>query len=63
VDSPAVDRLGNLTHAAKILPGELIGVKYQTSNMNINTYYSVTKVSHSIDVDTWFTTLELWKEV
>ena len=63
VDTPAVNRLGNLTHAAQILPGELIGVEYQTSNMNINTYYSVVKVSHSINSDTWFTTLELWKEV
>jgi len=31
--------------------------------MDIDTYYSVTKVSHSIDVNNWFTTLELWKEV
>ena len=63
VQTPAVDRSGNLTHAAAIYPGEVVGVKYETTDMDIDTYYSVTKVSHSIDVNNWFTTLELWKEV
>lgn len=62
VETPAVDRLGNLTHAAIIEPGETIRVNYQTPQLNINQAYTVTKVSHSIDVNNWFTTLELWKE-
>jgi hypothetical protein len=62
VQTPAVNRLGNLTHAAVMAPGETIRVVYQTSKLNINQAYTVTKVSHNINVDTWFTTLELWKE-
>jgi hypothetical protein len=62
VTTPAKDRLGTLTQAAFFTPGTLIGVKYAKSPLNIDDYYTITKVSHSIDVDTWFTTLELWKE-
>jgi hypothetical protein len=62
VTTPAIDRLGTLTEAAAILPGELVGVQYQTTNINIEDYFTATKVSHSLDVDNWFTTLELWKE-
>jgi hypothetical protein len=62
VTTPAIDRLGTLTEAAVLEPGELVGVKYQTPNINIEDYYTTTKVSHSIDVNNWFTTLELWKE-
>jgi hypothetical protein len=62
VETPAVNRLGTLTEAAFFLPGEPLGVKYQTDRLNINDRYTITKVSHSIDVDGWFTTLELWKE-
>lgn len=62
VSTPAVNRLGTLTEAAFFAPGELIGVKYDKAPLLIDDYYTITKVSHSIDVDTWFTTLELWKE-
>lgn len=62
VTTPAKNRLGTLTEAAFFTPGTLIGVKYEKSPLNIDDYYTITKVSHSIDVDTWFTTLELWKE-
>jgi hypothetical protein len=62
VETPAIDRLGNLTHAAVFLPGETIAVKYQTPQLNINQGYTITKVSHNINVNQWFTTLELWKE-
>jgi hypothetical protein len=62
VETPAIDRLGNLTQAAIFTPGTLIGVNYTTSNINIDEYYTITKVSHSVDVNNWFTTLELWKE-
>lgn len=62
VQTPTKDRLGNLTQAAFFTPGTLIGVKYSKAPLNIDDYYTITKVSHSIDVDSWFTTLELWKE-
>jgi len=62
VTTPAIDRNNNLTHAAEIMPGEVLGVKYVTSEMNIDSYYSVAKVIHTIDVNNWFTRLELWKE-
>ena len=62
VETPAIDRLGNLTHAAVFLPGETVAVDYQTPKININQGYTITKVSHNINVNQWFTTLELWKE-
>lgn len=62
VSTPAVDRLGTLTNAAFFNPGDLIGVKYTRDPLMIDDYYTITKVSHSIDVDNWTTTLELWKE-
>jgi hypothetical protein len=62
VTTPAIDRLGTLTEAAILEPGELVGVKYETDNIDIEDYYTTTKVSHNIDVNNWFTTLELWKE-
>lgn len=62
VETPAINRLGNLTHAAVFLPGETVSVNYQTPQLNINQGYTITKVSHNINVDQWFTTLELWKE-
>jgi hypothetical protein len=62
VETPAIDRLGNLTHAAVFLPGETVAVNYQTPQLNIDQGYTITKVSHNINVNQWFTTLELWKE-
>jgi hypothetical protein len=62
VVTPAIDRLGDLTAAAVFTPGTLIGVSYTTNQLNIVDFYTVIRVSHSIDVDNWFTTLELWKE-
>jgi hypothetical protein len=62
VVTPAKDRLGNLTQAAVFTPGTLIGVSYTTNQLNIVGYYTIIRVSHEIDVDNWFTTLELWKE-
>lgn len=62
VETPAINRLGNLTHAAVFLPGETVLVNYQTPQLNINQGYTITKVSHNINVNQWFTTLELWKE-
>jgi len=62
VETPAINRLGTLTEAAFFNPGELVGVKYLTGVLDIDDHYTVTKVSHSIDVNNWFTTLDLWKE-
>jgi hypothetical protein len=62
VSTPAIDRLGTLTNAAFFTPGNLVGVKYTRSPLLIDDYYTIVKVSHSIDVNNWTTTLELWKE-
>jgi hypothetical protein len=62
VVTPAKDRLGDLTEAAVLTPGTLVGVSYTTNQLNIVDFYTVIRVSHEIDVDNWFTTLELWKE-
>ena len=62
VVTPAIDRLGDLTPAAVFTPGTIIGVSYTTNQLNIVGYYTIIRVSHDIDVDNWFTTLELWKE-
>jgi hypothetical protein len=61
VTTPTINRLGTLTDAATITPGTPIGVKYQTSNINIDQKYQVTRVKHSIDPNNWSTTLELWR--
>lgn len=63
VTTPTIDRLGNLTAAAFFTPGTVIGIKYSQDVLNIDTFYTITKVSHSVDVNNWYTTLELWKEV
>ncbi len=62
IETRTIDRSGTLTEAATFTPGTLIGVKYQTNNININDYYTAVRVVHSINVDQWFTTMELWKE-
>jgi hypothetical protein len=62
VETPAIDRLGNLTEAAFFTPGRLVGVKYDNGVIAVDDYFTVTKVSHYIDPDNWFTTLDLWKE-
>jgi hypothetical protein len=62
VVTPSLDRLGNLTNAAVFTPGTTIGVSYTKDQLDIVGFYTIIKVSHRIDVDNWFTTLELWKE-
>jgi hypothetical protein len=61
VETPTVDRLGNLTEAVTFTPGTTIGVKYSRDPLAIDSIYAVTRVTHNIDVNNWFTTLELWK--
>jgi hypothetical protein len=62
VVTPSLDRLGNLTNAAVFTPGTTVGVSYTKDQLDIVGFYTIIKVSHRIDVDNWFTTLELWKE-
>jgi hypothetical protein len=62
VVTPSIDRLGTLTNAAVFTPGMTVGVSYTNSQLDIVGFYTIIKVSHRIDVDNWFTTLELWKE-
>lgn len=62
VTTPSIDAAGNLTAAAGFKPGTLIRVQYETDNIVINDLYTIIKVSHSIDVNVWNTTVELWKE-
>jgi hypothetical protein len=62
VQTPTIDRLGTLTDAAVFTPGMTVGVSYTNSQLDIVGYYTIIKVSHRIDVDNWFTTLDLWKE-
>jgi len=63
ITTPAIDRKGNITESAFFIPGMLVGVSYNTDNVSIEGYYSIVKVNHSIDVNTWLTTLELWRAV
>lgn len=62
VVTPAINRDRDLTEAIEFMPGDFVGVYYVTDEMNIDTTYTVTRVRHSIDVNNWFTTLEVWKE-
>jgi hypothetical protein len=62
VVTPTKDRLGTLTDAAVFTPGMTVGVSYTNTQLDIVGFYTIIKVSHRIDVDNWFTTLELWKE-
>lgn len=62
VETLTKDRQGNLTEAAFMLPGQKVGVQFSEGVLTIDDYYTVTKVSHSVDVNTWLTTLEVWKE-
>lgn len=63
VETPTIDRLGTLTEAAFLQPGTLLGVHYVEDVVDIQDFYTITKVSHSIEPTNWFTTLELWKGV
>lgn len=62
VTTPAINRQRQLTEAIEFMPGDFVGVSYVTDEINIDTTYTVTRVGHSIDVNNWFTTLEVWKE-
>jgi hypothetical protein len=37
-------------------------VDYETDNIHITDYYTIVRTRQSVDVDNWFTTIELWKE-
>ena len=61
VGTPAIDRVGTLTHAAFMQPGENIRVYYEKDDLAIIDYYQVIRVSHSVDVNNWMTELTLWR--
>lgn len=63
VSTPTINRQGTLTNAAVFTPGTLVGVDYTQNQLTISDYYTVVAVSHEINVDNWYTTLDLWKEV
>lgn len=62
VQTKTKNLLGNLTEASLFLPGMLVGVDYQEGSLQIKDYYTITRVSHTIDPDNWFTTIDTWKE-
>lgn len=62
VETLTKDRLGDLTEAAFFKPGQLVGVKFNEGILEVDDYYTVTRVSHFIDPDNWLTTLDVWKE-
>jgi hypothetical protein len=62
VTTPTIDRQRGLTEAITFMPGDFVGVSYVTNEIDIETTYTITRVRHSIDVNNWFTTLEVWKE-
>jgi hypothetical protein len=62
VTTPAIDRLRDLTEAIEFMPGDTVRVLYSNDDIDIDTVYTVTRVRHIIDVNNWFTTLEVWKE-
>lgn len=62
VVTPAINRERDLTEAVEFMPGDYVGVYYSNDDIDIDANYTVTRVRHSIDVNNWFTTLEVWKE-
>ena len=62
VETKTKDLNGNLTEAAFMLPGQIVGVNFTEGILVIDDYFTVTRVTHSIDPNNWLTTLELWKE-
>jgi hypothetical protein len=61
VETPTIDREGNLTQASVMTPGQLLGVRFEKDQLAINEYYTITRVNHTIDVNSWYTQFELWK--
>lgn len=61
VETPAIDRLGNLTEAVVLTPGTLLRVVFNKDQLALDEYYTITRVNHSIDVNSWYTQYELWK--
>jgi hypothetical protein len=61
VETPTIDRVGNVTEASVLTPGQLLRVKFDKNELAIDEFYTITKVNHSIDVNSWYTQFELWK--
>jgi len=62
IETLTLDRLGNLTEAAFLLPGELIGVDFSQDILEIFGLLHHYKGESYLDSDTWLTTLDLWKK-
>lgn len=61
VETPTIDRLGNVTQASVLTPGTLLRVKFDKNELAIDEFYTITRVNHSINVNSWYTQFELWK--
>lgn len=61
VETPSIDRLGNLTEAVVLTPGTLLRVVFDKDQLALDEYYTITRVNHAIDVNSWYTQYELWK--
>lgn len=61
VETPTIDRQGSITQAAVLTPGQLLRVKFDKNELAIDEFYTITRVSHTIDVNSWYTQFELWK--
>lgn len=63
ISTPAIDRAGNLTNAAtETAPLTPIQVTLDYRGATIDREMLIGRVTHIIDVDNWFTELELWSK-
>lgn len=61
VQAKAISDLNSINGMATFNPGQLLEVYFVRGATNIREIYAATRVSHSIAVDGWTTTLDLWK--
>jgi len=61
VETPTIDRLGDLTQAAVITPGQLLGVRFDKNELAIDEFYTIIRINHTIDANSWYTQFDLWK--
>jgi len=61
VQAKAISNTNRINGIGYVIPGQLLEVYFLRDATNIQEIYSATRVSHSITVDSWITTLELWK--
>jgi len=61
VKGHGVNELGETTALVGYKPGSFIRVMFERGTTSIDEIFAASRVSHSITVDNWFTTLELWR--